>query len=750
MNYINESFDFDNIDSSDIKEDISIRKAKNKINQYLDYAVKEASKHYLLYRKILDGNRLMLKLLTSYFPNILFFTEYNRDLSRISSPKIVVFDDTTNEELFKVYQDISLNILIKSVLSGMIRWIAKKETGKTFQEIFNQESYNYLIDNNILEKIIKGVNESFEFDSDKSEELEDYKKEINKARTKTLVNQYVDYAYNIGNKAYRDYNLNYASPKLRKENKMNMALGLLKFFNLNSKIEEDSLRPGSKTYTLLKVYDGTEHIFSVQYGESYQRVLKNIIEKVIKWVALKESGIDFNKLYGETYDKWKRKNKKILYIDTFRDISESIRYDNGLDIDNNPQEDFSKEVSYAKALVEINEVKEILKEEYDYEIDTYRKIQPFGKSSYLNVILDFLSADLGISYEVVNADKKVNYGRGFSDIESTSTLVLSTDYKDTFMNNYHEEFDLEELYQEDYKPLAEFYLEALFFKLTGVAYSKAFPNKPILEKRSLLEAFDFKEDREEISEVKNRIEKIKLIQKALKVFDEETPDYALQIFTKFLNSLNLVQKYNAGTNWVYHILLNKKLIYSTEDVASIFDIGSRTYNNGSLLYLAKIIGEAIINDPTLDYTELIHNPVSLLNEGLPFGDPMGAGNSEGIQNNGDPFCEYKLMPLVSNLSQKTKHINLEERVISKGDFVSGISPIDNKEHSGYVYRILKNPDATIQWVYILAKETREFIRLDPETIDLDSPIPVLKKEMKDPFKSFRRGSFMEGGTTIPT
>ena len=218
------------------------------------------------------------------------------------------------------------------------------------------------------------------------------------------------------------------------------------------------------------------------------------------------------------------------------------------------------------------------------------------------------------------------------------------------------------------------------------------------------------------SEIKNNLDANKLIKTGrLKKFIED-------IF-------GFTYLYGVDNDWHFQVFYKDKLILDLEEWLNTED-------------LTKAIIDEYVNNP-----EIPVHPEEALNEGLPFGDPLGAGNSEGIQNNGDPFCEYKLMPLTSNLSQKDKPIRLGEFPIYPGVYVTGKCPIDNEFHWGYVYRILKNPDSSIAWVYILTDDTKEFIRLDPDTISLSTPIDVVKKRLADPFKNYRKGSELEGGTS---
>lgn len=123
-----------------------------------------------------------------------------------------------------------------------------------------------------------------------------------------------------------------------------------------------------------------------------------------------------------------------------------------------------------------------------------------------------------------------------------------------------------------------------------------------------------------------------------------------------------------------------------------------------------------------------------LNEGtLPF---VTAFDDNG-SNSEDPYFKYEILPYNMNQGRRYKPVNLGEFPIMKGSYVSGVCPIDDEIHSGTVYKILKNSEAEIEWIFILEDKTREFIRLDPDTVNLSSPIPIPSKHLADPFANYK-------------
>lgn len=162
------------------------------------------------------------------------------------------------------------------------------------------------------------------------------------------------------------------------------------------------------------------------------------------------------------------------------------------------------------------------------------------------------------------------------------------------------------------------------------------------------------------------------------------------------------------------------------------------------LEIAKAIWENTVNENFDEVKKEFNLPFvfedlikkyGALNEGtLPF---VTAFDDNG-SNSEDPYFKYEILPYNMNQGHRYKPVNLGEFPIMKGSYVSGICPIDNEVHSGTVYKILKNGEAEIEWIFILEDNTREFIRLDPDTVDLSSPIPIPSKHLADPFANYKK------------
>lgn len=87
------------------------------------------------------------------------------------------------------------------------------------------------------------------------------------------------------------------------------------------------------------------------------------------------------------------------------------------------------------------------------------------------------------------------------------------------------------------------------------------------------------------------------------------------------------------------------------------------------------------------------------------------------------YFEYRLLPLTNNLGQRgyktyTK-AELDTFDIKKGDYISGVSPVDEKRHYGVIQRFFIPEGSTeIEWVFILDKETSEIMAVYPDTVKI--------------------------------
>lgn len=101
---------------------------------------------------------------------------------------------------------------------------------------------------------------------------------------------------------------------------------------------------------------------------------------------------------------------------------------------------------------------------------------------------------------------------------------------------------------------------------------------------------------------------------------------------------------------------------------------------------------------------------------------LGYGHSYNSCAN-QPYFEYKILPLSSNLGQRGYKIfsksELDTYEIRKGDYISGINPLDEKRHYGVIQRFfIPEGDTKFQWVFILDRDTSEIIPIYPDTIKI--------------------------------
>lgn len=565
---------------------------------------------------------------------------------------------------------------------------------------------------------MRKLNEDFDFDDKAIDNSidDDFRKSVGEAKIKSVINDFLKFYYEL--------NIN---------NKLECMSKLLSYFCLDYEINEEPYSKTSrqdKVYPMASVKYNGQEIFRVNTGESKYRVITDTVAKIANWKVKEITGKDFADVFGRSFNDYKNHYYKTT-SNPLSFLDESFEFDSD---DNNIDDKFAKDVSKIKALTEIREAREQLQDEYDYEVEKKGSIQEWDKgSTYFTSLMDFIENDLGLKHKIQNRIIKENRMDGGTIIID---LIVYTprDHEDIDFN-FYEEFDLIEAWEDDYEPIVRFYLETLFYKLTGTYFEEEYPDTDIL-KMKLNEDFDFEDEDKIDDEMAKRVHDISIrVQKEKRASEiKNNLDTNKLVKTvrlkKFIEDIfGFTYLYGVDNDWHFQVFYKDKLILDLEEWLNTED-------------LIKAIIDEYVNNP-----EIPVHPEEALNEGLPFGDPLGAGNSEGIQNNGDPFCEYKLMPLTSNLSQKDKPIRLGEFPIYPGVYVTGKCPIDNEFHWGYVYRILKNPDSSIAWVYILTDDTKEFIRLDPDTISLSTPIDVVKKRLADPFKNYRKGSELEGGTS---
>lgn len=565
---------------------------------------------------------------------------------------------------------------------------------------------------------MRKLNEDFDFDDKAIDNSidDDFRKSVGEAKIKSVINDFLKFYYEL--------NIN---------NKLECMSKLFSYFGLDYEINEEpysKISRQDKVYPMANVKYNGQEIFRVNTGESKYRVITDTVAKIANWKVKEITGKDFADVFGRSFNDYKNHYYKTT-SNPLSFLDESFEFDSD---DNNIDDKFAKDVSKIKALTEIREAREQLQDEYDYEVEKKGSIQEWDKgSTYFTSLMDFIENDLGLKHKIQNRRIKENR---MDDGTIIIDLIVYTprDHEDIDFN-FYEEFDLVEAWEDDYEPIVRFYLETIFYKLTGTYFEEEYPDTDIL-KMKLNEDFDFEDEDKIDDEMAKRVHDISIrVQKEKRASEiKNNLDVNKLVKTvrlkKFIEDIfGFTYLYGVDNDWHFQVFYKDKLILDLEEWLNTED-------------LIKAIIDEYVNNP-----EIPVHPEEALNEGLPFGDPLGAGNSEGIQNNGDPFCEYKLMPLTSNLSQKDKPIRLGEFPIYPGVYVTGKCPIDNEFHWGYVYRILKNPDSSIAWVYILTDDTKEFIRLDPDTISLSTPIDVVKKRLVDPFKNYRKGSELEGGTS---
>lgn len=693
MRKLNEDFDFDDkaIDNSiddDFRKSVGEAKIKIIINDFLKF-------YYEL--DISDKLECIDKLISYFGLDYEINEEPYSKISRQDKVYPMASVKYNGQEIFRVNTGEPKYRIITDTVEKIAKWKVKETTGKEFEDVFKMSFKAYKNHYYMTIYYSSGfLDESFEFDDDIDKEIE---ANVKIARIKSEIKDY-----------FREWHKSYNGKK-------RTFIDWAEQFGFNF-----FEHPGRKGTYVITNKDGDNAVFINRSDIFLSPECSLFLFYLIKHSVKRDYGflIQINEM---------KKMYEDMMRTEFSKVSESLEFD-----DNDIDDKFAKDVSKTKALIEIREAREQLQDEYDYEVEKKGFIQEWDKgSTYFTSLMDFIENDLGLKHKIQNRIIKENRMDG--GIIIIDLIVYTPRDHEDIDFNFYEKFDLIEAWEYDYEPIVRFYLETLFYKLTGTYFEEEYPDTDIL-KMKLNEDFDFEDEDKIDDEMAKRVHDISIrVQKEKRASEiKNNLDVNKLVKTvrlkKFIEDIfGFTYLYGVDNDWHFQVFYKDKLILDLEEWLNTED-------------LIKAIIDEYVNNP-----EIPVHPEEALNEGLPFGDPLGAGNSEGIQNNGDPFCEYKLMPLTSNLSQKDKPIRLGEFPIYPGVYVTGKCPIDNEFHWGYVYRILKNPDSSIAWVYILTDDTKEFIRLDPDTISLSTPIDVVKKRLADPFKNYRKGSKLEGGTS---
>lgn len=693
MRKLNEDFDFDDkaIDNSiddDFRKSVGEAKIKIIINDFLKF-------YYEL--DISDKLECIDKLISYFGLDYEINEEPYSKISRQDKVYPMASVKYNGQEIFRVNTGEPKYRIITDTVEKIAKWKVKETTGKEFEDVFKMSFKGYKNHYYMTIYYSSGfLDESFEFDDAIDKEIE---ANVKIARIKSEIKDY-----------FREWHKSY-------NGKRRTFIDWAEQFGFNF-----FEHPGRKGTYVITNKDGDNAVFINQSDIFLSPECSLFLFYLIKHSVKRDYGflIQINEM---------KKMYEDMMRTEFSKVSESLEFD-----DNDIDDKFAKDVSKTKALIEIREAREQLQDEYDYEVEKKGFIQEWDKgSTYFTSLMDFIENDLGLKHKIQNRIIKENRMDG--GIIIIDLIVYTPRDHEDIDFNFYEKFDLTEAWEYDYEPIVRFYLETLFYKLTGTYFEEEYPDTDIL-KMKLNEDFDFEDEDKIDDEMAKRVHDISIrVQKEKRASEiKNNLDVNKLVKTvrlkKFIEDIfGFTYLYGVDNDWHFQVFYKDKLILDLEEWLNTED-------------LIKAIIDEYVNNP-----EIPVHPEEALNEGLPFGDPLGAGNSEGIQNNGDPFCEYKIMPLTSNLSQKDKPIRLGEFPIYPGVYVTGKCPIDNEFHWGYVYRILKNPDSSIAWVYILTDDTKEFIRLDPDTISLSTPIDVVKKRLADPFKNYRKGSELEGGTS---
>lgn len=81
-----------------------------------------------------------------------------------------------------------------------------------------------------------------------------------------------------------------------------------------------------------------------------------------------------------------------------------------------------------------------------------------------------------------------------------------------------------------------------------------------------------------------------------------------------------------------------------------------------------------------------------------------AGSANGGNSMG-PYFEYKVMPLLHNLDQKSGSDKMKDPYFLVGDLVEGKCKYNDKTYKGRIQRILKDENGQNSIIYILTSDS---------------------------------------------
>lgn len=467
MRKLNEDFDFDDkaIDNSiddDFRKSVGEAKIKSVINDFLKF-------YYEL--DISDKLECMSKLFSYFGLDYEINEEPYSKISRQDKVYPMANVKYNGQEIFRVNTGESKYRVITDTVAKIANWKVKEITGKEFEDVFKMSFKGYKNHYYMTIYYSSGfLDESFEFDDAIDKEIE---ANVKIARIKSEIKDY-----------FREWHKSY-------NGKRRTFIDWAEQFGFNF-----FEHPGRKGTYVITNKDGDNAVFINQSDIFLSPECSLFLFYLIKHSVKRDYGflIQINEM---------KKMYEDMMRTEFSKVSESLEFD-----DNDIDDKFAKDVSKTKALIEIREAREQLQDEYDYEVEKKGFIQEWDKgSTYFTSLMDFIENDLGLKHKIQNRIIKENRMDG--GIIIIDLIVYTPRDHEDIDFNFYEKFDLIEAWEYDYEPIVRFYLETLFYKLTGTYFEEEYPDTDIL-KMKLNEDFDFEDEDKIDDEMAKRVHDISI------------------------------------------------------------------------------------------------------------------------------------------------------------------------------------------------------------------------------------------------
>lgn len=241
-------------------------------------------------------------------------------------------------------------------------------------------------------------------------------------------------------------------------------------------------------------------------------------------------------------------------------------------------------------------------------------------------------------------------------------------------------------------------------------------------------------------------ENINEFEKPKSISDPITPEFKLQ---KFINEFKKINKYNnlgniyddgglfdimhdAGyRSYIFadlkidnHLIVNerrKRQVLISDKIMDKAKLFPNPYNLNIDIYFKPGKSKTNVIILLYDYVNMLiiqcrKKPMTYIYESNYNGSGYSLNMNSGTNIIGNrPPYEYEIIPLNHTLEPKQSTV-MNDVYVHTGSKVVGYSIKDDRKIQGTVYRIVKNTDGTVSFVYVLDSKTGTFVKLKPDNI----------------------------------